>query len=322
MVPGTYQIINTRNGMALEAGNNDAGTLFCGEKNSATWQKAQCSGAGWRIKSCDTGRYLTVSKTDNCSEVYGGKYPISWELCQGPRDHDIYVIKFAGSNRGLELAGGRGGPGDRIELFHHADNTQFPKWRFERFDDTSAEERQTTRGVIDKDQKLTDKDQQLATMERQLADKEAQLVNKGLQLASKDAQLGDKHRELMEMAEKFAMESQRVKRLNADLQSTQARLTEATERLASKDQEVDRLRYTVLASSGESERRDLQDALGRAQEAARDRDIELLKLQNQMLREKMDKVETGVSEQRRETEELRETVRNLEHFLMQVSTAS
>ncbi|KAG8683636.1 hypothetical protein FRC09_015946 [Ceratobasidium sp. 395] len=204
---------------------------------------------------------------------------------------------------GTVLATSENGAGT-ITLCQYVENVVHQRWRFERLsDDDGGEEQRLTRELIEKDQLLAVKDRQLASNE--------------LQMANKDAQLLVKHRELMETAGQLAAQSQQSDQLEESLLRTQAQLTEATERLASKDQEIDRLRCTDLASSGESERRRaLQDALSRANDAVRDRDIELLKLQNQMLREKVDRIENGASDQRRETEELRETVKRLEHLLM------
>ncbi|KAG9081688.1 hypothetical protein FRC06_005450, partial [Ceratobasidium sp. 370] len=270
----------------------------------------QRSGEGWRFRNCKSGQFLTVSNTDDFSEVYCGKHPISWELVQGPRDHDVYLIKFAGCNRMFDLdKNGAAHNGNRVTLCQQVGSVPHQRWKFERLnDDTGEEDQRISREIAERDQRLAAMDQQLATQGQQLADKTRQIVDKNAQLTHKDHQLA-------RMAEQLAIQGQEIAQVNSSLRSTQAQMAEVTERLRSKEEELDRLRRNDPGSGGEpSGRHAFRDALSQANDSIRDRDIELLKLQNQMLREKVD---NEAYRQQREIRDLRENMVKLEQLVAQ-----
>ncbi|KAG8705830.1 hypothetical protein FRC08_001421 [Ceratobasidium sp. 394] len=312
--PGTYKITNMKSGTALTVSDVDAGTVSCWRRHSDATQKwfLQRSGAGWQFKNCKSGQYLTVSNTKDFSEVYCGRHPISWELTQGPRDHDVYLIKFAGCDRMFDLEKcGTANNGGKVTLCQQWGSVPHQRWKLERLsDDTGEEYQHFPREIAEKDQRLAAKDQQLAAQDQQLADKTRQIADKNTRLADKDHQL-------TQMAEQLEIQGQQLAQANSSLQSTQIELTEVVERLRSKEQELDRLQRNDQGSGGEPlGGYASRDALSQANDMIRDRDIELLKLQNQMLREK---IENETSRQRRETGELREKVVNLERLVTQLS---
>ncbi|KAG9092036.1 hypothetical protein FRC06_000273 [Ceratobasidium sp. 370] len=125
-------------------------------------------------------------------------------------------------------------------------------------------------------------------------------------------------REIAERDQQLAAKDQRLATKDQQLADKTLQLAEVVERLKSKEQELNRLHD--LGSCGEaSGRYTCRDALSQANDTIRDRDIELLKLQNQMLREKM---ENDAYKQQRETGELREKVEKLEQLVTQVGVAS
>ncbi|KAG8700002.1 hypothetical protein FRC08_004985 [Ceratobasidium sp. 394] len=257
----------------------------------------QRSGGGWRFKSCKSGLYLTASDTNEGSEVYSGKYPISWELAQGARDHEVYIIKFAGCDRVFDLCGGEAHNGNRVILHHQWESEPHQKWKLERLNDDAGEE-----------------DQWLI---REIAERDQQLADKTRQLVDKDTQLMDKDHQLTQMVERLATQSQEAALVSSSPQLTQAQLAEVAERLKSNGQEVDRLQRDNLCAYGKpSGKYTFRDALSQANDTIRDRDIELLKLQNRMLR---DELENEASIRQRETGELRENVAKLEQWVVQLS---
>ncbi|KAG8686559.1 hypothetical protein FRC08_012451 [Ceratobasidium sp. 394] len=210
----------------------------------------------------------------------------------------------------FDLHDGAAHNGNKVTLCPRVGSVPHQRWRFERLrqvhDDTGEEGSQLSKEIAAQDQRLAAKDQELAAQDQQLADKTRQIANKDTQLADKDYQL-------MQVTERLAQ-------VNSSLQSTQAQLGEVAERLRSKEQEFDRLKRHELCACGEpSGRHTFRDALSQANDTIRDRDIELLKLQNQLLREK---VENETSKQQRENRELRENMAKLEQLVAQVSIIS
>ncbi|KAG8740050.1 hypothetical protein FRC10_004808 [Ceratobasidium sp. 414] len=255
--PGVFKIINAASDTALTVSEGNSGRVFCWERHQGVTQRwfMQPSGSGWRIKNYGTGEYLTVSNTNNVSEVYCGKYPISWELAQGPEDHDMYIDN----------------PEEEAQLFSR----------------------------------------EIALKDRWLAEKDQQLVLKGQQLADRGEQLADERRQLLEMAGRLAIQGKEIERIEVDRRRIQDQLAGVTERLAAKDQELDRLRRNSPGSSRRSAERTSGDAPSQFNDT-----VERLELQIQALREGL---ENETSRQQREIAELREKVTNLEGLLAQLN---
>ncbi|QRW12492.1 ricin-type beta-trefoil lectin domain protein [Ceratobasidium sp. AG-Ba] len=254
MQPGTFKIINAKSGTALTASEGHGGDVFCWEKHGGRSQLwfLQSSGAGWKIKNCANGQYLTASNTDNVATVYCGKYPISWELAQGPTDHDLYIIKFAGCDRIFDLSDwGSARNGTKVYLCMQLEWMAHRRWKFERFgDDTGEDHHKLLSQIKDKNQELLSRDQRIT-----------------------------------ELAATITTQVSQMNQLNETNRQLQVKLDQAQEHAAGIERELAKLRADHSnCHKASTDRTSMQEALDRAHNQIRDRDIEILKQQLQSMR--------------------------------------
>ncbi|QRV97894.1 ricin-type beta-trefoil lectin domain protein [Ceratobasidium sp. AG-Ba] len=184
--PGTYRITNVGGGTSIYARDNnwDTGCWAKSDNKNQQWY-LQSSGAGYRIKNCRNGLYLLVTETKDCARIFCGRYPTTWELSQGTRDHNQYMIKLA-NNKGFAMDlrnWGASHDGNEVDLCPVRDWLDCQKWRFERLSDDTGEEDQKLRNDI------TAKNKQLEDLKSQLTKKDAQVTQLTQRLSSQSQEL-------------------------------------------------------------------------------------------------------------------------------------
>ncbi|KAG8740049.1 hypothetical protein FRC10_004807 [Ceratobasidium sp. 414] len=311
LAPGTYRLVNVKSGTALTVSDGGEGHIFCWQRHGGKVQQVRTfpapngadakppacrSGDRYRFKNSGTGQYLTVSNTENATEVYGGKHPASWDLDRKEEDRDSYMIRFRDYNRVLDLDGwGAGYNGNRVHMSPQLEWMPHRSWRFERLGNEPGEANQRLHvQIAERDQRLVEKDQQLADKDRQLAELAARLAV----LEQEQAQTGKADQQV----EIWAAEATGIPR-NGGQELPRCKSGGTGE--DSVDQS------TLLAQA--------QEALRSANETIRDRDITILTLRNQLLGERM---EHETTRQAKEIQALREKVASIEQVLEQVSTDS
>ncbi|KAG9090925.1 hypothetical protein FS749_000195 [Ceratobasidium sp. UAMH 11750] len=171
--PGTYRIVCVA---------SDTCIISQGDWDAVCWRKldnenqrwyVQRSGEGYQIKNCLTGLYLVVSGTDAGAKVYCGRYPTTWELNQGMKDNDMYIIKQAGCDRVLDLHFGQANDGNEIHAWPQADWFACRRWRFERLgDDTGEGEQERSEELESKNKQINERDQRIQEQNAQLAERD------------------------------------------------------------------------------------------------------------------------------------------------------
>ncbi|KAG9127904.1 hypothetical protein FRC07_007750 [Ceratobasidium sp. 392] len=237
----------------------------------------QRSGDRYRFKNHGTGQYLTVPNPENAADVYGGKHPASWDLDHQEQNRDSY-IDYA---RVLDLDGwGAGYNGNHVHMTPQLEWMPHRSWRFERLGDEPGEENlRLHKQIAERDQQLVERDQQLAVRNRRLAELEQQLAQT------------DRHGQTTGVG--VTEEAKRPIQLHRrDSSNSDRELVDQS---------------TLLEQT--------QEALRRANETIRDRDITILTLRNELLSER-----TGheTSRQAREIADLRKKVESIEGRLEEV----
>jgi hypothetical protein len=153
-----------------------------------------------------------------------------------------------------------------------------------------------------------------------LAEITGRLSERDRRIANQDSELANKDRQMAEMTERLAKQDQELARMDQDNRDKGIRIEDMTKQLGVQTEELCQLRRDIAVRDDPTERSALlvqtQEALRRANDLIKDRDIELLKLQNQMLR---DRLESEASRRQRDSADVGEKMANLERLFNQVS---
>ncbi|KAG8699149.1 hypothetical protein FRC08_005481 [Ceratobasidium sp. 394] len=257
ITPGTYRIINEGSGTVMTTPDWSGWDVVCWHKHDGRKQQwfVQRSGLGYSIKNCATGNYLAVSRMEQGTQLYCGRYPTTMKC--GDNDNIIDLDGY-----------GKGHDGNRMHLYPHGNWLVYRRWWFERLSDDSGEEEPRLRREIDsKNQQISDLNQQLAENKKQLANYEKEVTDKDRQNAQFTERLANQDQELAEikseLTQKLAMlvetqealrraneptESQRAEvawiqtgNANGRLERHMAQQKEATDNLRDKMESFERL---------------------------------------------------------------------------------
>ncbi|KAG8774872.1 hypothetical protein FRC12_001780 [Ceratobasidium sp. 428] len=203
--PGTYRIVNVASGTCIMAYKDwDA---VCWRRHEAMDQHwyVQRSGAGYRIKNRMNGLYLVVSETTDTNppaKVFCGRYPTTWELNQGIKDYEMYIIKQAGCDRVVDLDGfGDARDGNEVTPIY-----SFGRWRFEHLSDETGEENEDIlKQLQTKSKEVEEKDNELAWLRKQLTSQAEELAMAKLDLAQGSAVLAETQETLRQVSASLAV---------------------------------------------------------------------------------------------------------------------
>ncbi|KAG8692942.1 hypothetical protein FRC08_009438 [Ceratobasidium sp. 394] len=223
--PGTYRIVSVASSTCI---------ISHGNWNAVCWRKldnknqqwyVQRSGEGYRIKNCSTGLYLVISDAGVHAKVCCGRYPTTWELNQGMKDHDMYTIKYPDCDRVVDLHEGAGHDGNELHMHPQGGWLACKRWRFERLSDDTGEEEQK---LI---QELQSKSKQIDEKDRRIQEQNAQLTERNCSLAEKDQQLAEQGSQLVQMKERLATQEGEFNRVTLDLAQKSALLLQTQDAL-------------------------------------------------------------------------------------------
>ncbi|KAG9121573.1 hypothetical protein FRC07_002414 [Ceratobasidium sp. 392] len=251
--PGKYRIVNVASGTCMISYKDwDA---VCWRRHEGFDQHwfVQRSGAGYRIRNCMSGLYLVVSETTDTrppAKVFCGRYPTTWELNQGIKDHDMYIIKQAGCDRIIDLDGfGNDHDGNELHTFTESDWLACRRWRFEHLsNETGEEEEEILNELQTKTKQLEEKDRQLAQANAQLSSQAEELRRANFELVQRSAILAQTQETLRQVSESLAALSNQSarndtqsanKRLEQELAQQKAKTDKLQEQLESLEQKLE-----------------------------------------------------------------------------------
>ncbi|KAG8783008.1 hypothetical protein FRC12_020214 [Ceratobasidium sp. 428] len=165
------------------------------------------------MKNCWNGMYLAVAETRDGARIFCGRYPTTWELSQGSKDHNQYMIKLA-NNTGFAMDlrnWGASHNGNEAHLCPVRAQLDCQKWRFEHLSDDAGEEE----GLV---ADISLKNKQIEDYKSQLARKDAELVQLTERFTSQDQEL-----DMLRKANE-SLRAESIALLSAKLQSTSERL--------------------------------------------------------------------------------------------------
>ncbi|KAG9090517.1 hypothetical protein FS749_000494 [Ceratobasidium sp. UAMH 11750] len=267
VTPGTYRIVSEGSGTAMTAPDWNGWDVVCWHKHDGKNQQwfVQRSGLGYSIKNCATGHYLAVSRMEEVTPVYCGRYPTTWVLNQ---EHGgIHTMKCGDNDNIIDLDDwGKGHDGNHMHLYRGGNWMVHRRWWFERLSDDSGEEEPRLRREIDSNK------QQISNLNQQLAEHKTQLADREKQLADKDSQIA-------QITERLTTQEQEVVQIKNELTQKLAMLIETQEALHRANESIESQRAEVARIQTES----TNDQLGR--------DLAHQKEETDSLRNKMENFE-------------------------------
>ncbi|KAG8715474.1 hypothetical protein FRC09_016589 [Ceratobasidium sp. 395] len=208
----------------------------------------QRSGAGYRIKNRMNGLYLVVSETTDTNppaKVFCGRYPTTWELNQGIKDYEMYIIKQAGCDRVVDLDGfGDARDGNELHTFTQLDWLACRRWRFEHLsDETGEENEEVLKKLQAKSKEVEEKDSELVWLRKQLASQAEELALVKLDIARGSAVLAQTQETLRQVSGSLATlvdqsALDKFQSVTKHLEQEQAQQKEKSEKLEKKLEEL------------------------------------------------------------------------------------
>lgn len=169
--PGTYRIISGIAGTAMQVLDQDPSEVVTWQLHEGDNQHwvVQRSGDGYTFKNGRHGLYLATRSSENHSQIYASRYPITWVL---PRINEGYWIQFPNTTQLFNLHCGWTTNGNKIHLFcvDYNGHNNYSTWRFEYLSDETGE----MQGTVVQEENVRQR-QDLNTLVELLADKERQL---------------------------------------------------------------------------------------------------------------------------------------------------
>ncbi|KAG8694383.1 hypothetical protein FRC09_009884 [Ceratobasidium sp. 395] len=212
--PGTYRIVNVASGTCIMAYKDwDA---VCWRRHEAMDQHwyVQRSGAGYRIKNRMNGLYLVVSETTDTNppaKVFCGRYPTTWELNQGIKDYEMYIIKQAGCDRVVDLDGFGDARDGNEEMEIRAPKVSTPEFYHQNSDsydsnsdETGEENEEILKKLQAKSKEVEEKDSELVWLRKQLASQAEELALVKLDIARGSAVLAQTQETLRQVSGSLA----------------------------------------------------------------------------------------------------------------------
>ncbi|CAE6482454.1 unnamed protein product, partial [Rhizoctonia solani] len=199
--PGTYHILNAREGTAIQVSEHDPTHVVTWKQHDGESQQwfLQRSGHGYQLQNRYYDAYLAVSNTDNSGLVYASRYPTTWVFLKFDGN---YIIQLADKNRVVDLHNGSGHNGNVFHIFNQ-DGSHMPHriWRLERLSDDVGNE-------------------ELAEIKEEMANKNKDLLESQEELFSAKKELSESHTLLHQRDET-------IRQLQQDLKSKEEALSHA-----------------------------------------------------------------------------------------------
>ncbi|CAE7154541.1 unnamed protein product [Rhizoctonia solani] len=130
--PGTYRILNAREGTAIQISEHDPTEVVAWKQHDGKNQQwfLQRSGPGYQLRNRYYEAYLAVFNTDSSGRVYASRYPTTWIFL---KLNENYLIQLADKNRIIDLLHGSGNNGTLLNTYNQ-DGTYMPHriWKLER----------------------------------------------------------------------------------------------------------------------------------------------------------------------------------------------
>ncbi|KAG8741806.1 hypothetical protein FRC10_002405 [Ceratobasidium sp. 414] len=198
LLPGTYKIINETSGTCIKDQDGEA----------VHWQmdNQRDQEAGYCIKNCQSGRYLTANGIFGNIRVFCGLWtPIMWEISR--QAFGLYIATGS-TNTGEECGG-----------------------------DLSEEQETST-----KDEQVAEKEGTQITIDPIPLEKDQQIAKQNTRLAERDRELGEVIGRLASLHQELAQIRHELAEKSGRLAETEAALRRAEEQLASRDAKLLRIR--------------------------------------------------------------------------------
>ncbi|CAE6463856.1 unnamed protein product [Rhizoctonia solani] len=179
--PGTYRIVNKRDGKAITIPANLPGTIAgCKPPNSPN-QKwfVRCSGNYYHFEDCLYGKFIAPDHTKHGTRVSLERYPVDWEIL--PLGINQYLIKLVGHDLALDLHGDG-------EVHCWSQDGTIPQrlWRFERLSDFTGD---SPKNSSDLTNVLATKDKVIARLTELLEQKERKIQEQRREILQKEREI-------------------------------------------------------------------------------------------------------------------------------------
>ncbi|CAE6513792.1 unnamed protein product [Rhizoctonia solani] len=225
--PGTYRILNTLTGTAIQVSDHDPTKVVAWEQHDGENQQwlLQRSGEGYQLQNRRDRAYLAVCNTDNHALVYASRYPTTWVFLKSSGN---YIIQFADRNRVLDLHNGLGHNGNEIHIWNvDGNNMAHRTWRLECLGGDPG-------------------NKELTGIQEEIANKNNELLQLQGELSTAKQELSDLHSLLYQRDETISQLQQDLKlKEEASSHAYESKISQQQTEIASLQAKMDRVEYLM-----------------------------------------------------------------------------
>ncbi|KDN32970.1 hypothetical protein RSAG8_13941, partial [Rhizoctonia solani AG-8 WAC10335] len=248
--PGTYRILNAREGTAIQVSEHDPTHVVTWKQHDGEIQQwfLQRSGHGYQLQNSYYDAYLAVSNTDNGGLVYASRYPTTWVFLKFDGN---YIIQLADKNRAIDLHCGSGRNGNVLHIFNHDGsnaNTPHRIWKLERLSDDVGNEdlAEIKEEMANQNKDLLESQEELFSAKKELSESHTLLHRRDETIRQLQQDLKSKE-EALSHAYKVNEESAHLRNQHSILES---KLSQQQTETKGHEAKVDRIEYLISQVMG------------------------------------------------------------------------